>query len=63
MGLGKVWPDLEILEVFLMGVEVSFLDNFFFLPKGFGVSDLSFFLSFCSSGVTFFRVHVYSLLN
>ena len=35
MGLGKVWPDLEILEVFLMGVEVSFLDNFFLFAKGF----------------------------
>ena len=35
MGLGKVWPDLEILEVFLMGVEVSFLDNFFLFAKRF----------------------------
>ena len=42
MGLGKFWPDLEISEAFLMGLEVSFLDNFF-LPKGFGVSSLSFF--------------------
>ena len=43
MGLGKVWPDLEISEVFLMGLEASFLHNFFFLPKGFEVLDLSFF--------------------
>lgn len=28
MGLGKFWPDLEISEAFLMGLEVSFLGAF-----------------------------------
>ena len=53
VGLGKVWPDLEISEAFLMGLEVSFLHNFF-LPKGFGVSDLSFF-----SFLLLFRSHIF----
>ena len=49
VGLGKVWPDLKILEVFLMGVEVSFLDNFFF-AKGF--QGLGF--------VVFFKIYLFS---
>ena len=28
MGLAKFWPDLEILQAFLMGLEVSFLGDF-----------------------------------
>ena len=36
--LGKFWPGLEILEAFLMSLEVSFSGDFC-------VSDLSFFLS------------------
>ena len=36
--LGKFWPGLEILEAFLMGLEVSFSGDFC-------VSDLSSFLS------------------
>ena len=28
MALTKVWPDLEILQAFMMGLEVSFLGDF-----------------------------------
>ena len=42
MGLGKVWPDLEISEPF-DGSQSLIFTQFFYLPKGFGVSDLSFF--------------------
>ena len=47
MGLGKVWPDLEISEAFLMGLEVSFLHIFFFFAKGFwGLGFVIFFFPF-----------------
>ena len=51
-----------ISEAFLMGLEVSFLDNFSW-QRVLGSRICRFFLSFWSSGVTFFRVHGYSLLN
>ena len=46
MGFGKFWHDLEISEVFLIGLEVSFPAGFFnasrsfefFLPTGLGSS-------------------------
>ena len=28
MGLGKFWPDLEIAEAFVMGLEISFSGDF-----------------------------------
>lgn len=66
----KFWPGLEISAVFLMGLEISFLCSFldsqcrFFLPTGLRKFDLlpCFFLVWLS-GVEFFRVHWYSLLN
>ena len=61
MGLGKFWPDLENSEAFVMSLEVSFLRVFFasrglefFLLKGLGVSDLSFFRLVFWSRVFFF---------
>ena len=53
MGLGKVWPDLKILEVFLMGVEVSFLDNFFFCQRVLGSRICHFFFPFALQGSHF----------
>jgi len=71
-GISKIvsfWPGLEISEVFLMGLKISFLCFFldsqcrFFLPTGLRELDLLPFFSVWLSGVEFFRVHRYSLLN
>ena len=64
----QFWPSLETSEKFLMDLEVPCSGDFCvsesrifffqsFLPTGFGVSDLSFFLSVWSSGVELLRVH------
>ena len=63
----QFWPNLETSETFLMDLEVPCSGDFcvsesriffsLFLPRGFGVSDLSFFLSVWSSGVELLRVH------
>ena len=46
MSLGKVWPHLEISEAFLMGLEVSFLHNFFFAKGFWGLGFVIFFFPF-----------------
>ena len=53
--LAKFWPDLEILEAFLMGLEVSFSGDFC-------VSDLSLFFPYGLKEFNF-RVHGYGLSN
>ena len=78
---GKTWASIlaqsRNLGKFLMDLQVPYSGDFcvsesriffsLFLPRGFGVSDLSFFLSVWSSGVELLRVHEsscrYSLSN
>ena len=59
MGLGKVWPDLEISEAFLMGLEISFSGDFCISESEISFADGSIW----SSGVEFFRVHGYKQVN
>ena len=64
--LGNIGSDIE--SVFdgsrsLVFLRFLLLEVSKFLPMGLGVSDLSFYLSFWSSGVEFFRAHRYSLSN
>ena len=61
VGLGKFWPNLEISEAFLMGLEVVFewvlclvVSNFFW-PTGLGF--VVFVFPWGSSGVEFLSVH------
>lgn len=64
LGLGKFWPNLEISEAFLMGLEVWFAGGFCIreslnvFADGSWSLGLVFFLSVWSSGVKFFRVYV-----
>ena len=72
MGVGKFWHDLEI-EVFLMGLEVSFPAKFFnasrslefFFPTGLGSTRgfVVFSFRFCPLGVEFLGVHGYIQTN
>ena len=73
---GKFYLNLEILETFSVGLEVSFWGDFctsepqilfcfvFFADRSQSLEFWGFFLiSIWSSGVKFFRVHGYILLN
>ena len=54
MGLGKFWPDLEISEAFLTGLEVSFSSDFCVSESRICL----FFFPFGLQKSKFFRVHL-----
>ena len=53
LGLAIFWPNLKVLQDFLMGIKAHFWVIFasssheFFLPTGLGDLDLSFFFCLC----------------